>query len=232
MAANAVSWRGKAIGQVIFLQDLKQKNMPRRILVMLLGIVVLGIGVGMFKLALLGNDPSTALVIAIGDRIGVDFSLVLIVMNLLWFLVELFFDRRLIGVGTFVNWFCVGPIASFFERTARGLLGAPDTLTEKLGIMLPAILVLSFACSLYQTADVGIAPYDALSIVLSKKVKPAYFWCRIFTDSLCVVIAWALGGLIGLGTLVCALGLGPFIAFFTRHAAQKLVGVTPRGSNP
>ena len=78
MAANAVSWRGKAIGQVIFLQDLKQKNMPRRILVMLLGIVVLGIGVGMFKLALLGNDPSTALVIAIGDRIGVDFSLVLI----------------------------------------------------------------------------------------------------------------------------------------------------------
>ena len=63
-------------------------------------------------------------------------------------------------------------------------------------------------------------------------MKPAYFWCRIFTDSLCVVIAWALGGLIGLGTLVCALGLGPFISFFTRHAAQRLVGVTPRESNP
>ena len=54
---------------------LKQKNMPRRVLVMLLGIVVLGIGVGMFKLALLGNDPSTALVIAIGDRIVVSLFL-------------------------------------------------------------------------------------------------------------------------------------------------------------
>ena len=214
------------------MQYWKQKNMPRRVLVMLLGIVIMGIGVGMFKLALLGNDPSTALVIAIGDRIGVDFSLVLIVMNLLWFSVEVLFDWKLIGIGTFVNWFCVGPIASFFERTMRGMLGAPETLLQKLGIMLPGILVLSFACSLYQTADVGIAPYDALSIVLSKRVKPAYFWCRIFTDSLCVVIAWALGGLIGLGTLVCALGLGPFIAFFTRHAAQRLVGVTPRESNP
>lgn len=214
------------------MQYWKQKNMPRRVLVMLLGIVIMGIGVGMFKLALLGNDPSTALVIAIGDRIGVDFSLVLIVMNLLWFSVEVLFDWKLIGIGTFVNWFCVGPIASFFERAMRGAFGAPEALVQKLGVMLPAILVLSFACALYQTADVGIAPYDALSIVLSKKVKPAYFWCRIFTDSLCVVIAWALGGLIGLGTLVCALGLGPFISFFTRHAAQRLVGVTPHGSNP
>ena len=214
------------------MQYWKQKNMPRRVLVMLLGIVIMGIGVGMFKLALLGNDPSTALVIAIGDQIGVDFSLVLIVMNLLWFSVEVLFDRKLIGIGTFVNWFCVGPIASFFERGMRGAFGAPEALVQKLGVMLPAILVLSFACALYQTADVGIAPYDALSIVLSKKVKPAYFWCRIFTDSLCVVIAWVLGGLIGLGTLVCALGLGPFISFFTRHAAQRLVGVTPRGSNP
>ena len=212
------------------MQDLKQKNMPRRILVMLLGIVVLGIGVGMFKLALLGNDPSTALVIAIGDRIGVDFSLVLIVMNLLWFLVELFFDRRLIGVGTFVNWFCVGPIASFFERTARGLLGAPDTLTEKLGIMLPAILVLSFACSLYQTADVGIAPYDALSIVLSKKVKPAYFWCRIFTDSLCVLIAWALGGLIGLGTLLLAVLPGLMMSLTDPLAARLVKGIYGRSA--
>lgn len=206
------------------MQYFKKDHMARRIAIMLAAIAVLGVGVGMFKLSLMGNDPSTALVIAIGDRIGVDFSLVLIVMNLLWFLVELIFDRSLIGVGTFVNWFCVGPIASFFERFVRTRLGVPQTLPAQLGVMLPGILVLSLACSLYQTADVGIAPYDALSIVLSRRVRPRYFWCRIFTDSLCVIIAFALGGLIGLGTLVCALGLGPFIAFFNRHVSEKLLG--------
>ena len=205
------------------MQYFKKDHMARRVLIMLAAIVVLGVGVGMFKLSLMGNDPSTALVIAIGERIGVDFSLVLIVMNLLWFLVELCFDRSLIGIGTFVNWFCVGPIASFFERSVRAQFGAPQTLPAQLGVMLPGILVLSLACSLYQTADVGIAPYDALSIVLSRRVKPRYFWCRIFTDSLCVAVAFALGGLIGWGTLVCALGLGPFIAFFNRHVSEKLL---------
>ena len=36
-------------------------------------------------------------------------------------------------------------------------------------------------------------------------------------------MAFLLGGLIGLGTLVCALALGPFVAFFTRYAAQAMV---------
>ena len=37
------------------------------------------------------------------------------------------------------------------------------------------------------------------------------------------VLAFLLGGLIGLGTLVCALALGPFVAFFTRYAAEAMV---------
>ena len=95
---------------------------------------------------------------------------------------------------------------------------------QKLLVMVAGVLILSFSCALYQTANLGIAPYDALSLVLSHRSKVKYFWCRIFTDSVCVAIAFFLGGLIGLGTLVCALGLGPFITFFTKYAAEKLVG--------
>ena len=208
----------------LFMQRYLQKDhLSRRIGIMLLGIAVLGVGVGLFKFALMGNDPSTALVIAIGGRIGIDFSLVLIGMNTLWFLAEAAFGRELIGPGTFVNWFCVGPIASFFERSLTNALGAPGHWAVQCGVLAIGVLVLGLACALYQTADVGIAPYDALSILLARKTRQTYFLCRIFTDSLCVLIAWLLGGLIGLGTLVCALGLGPFIAFFTRHAAVKLL---------
>ena len=57
---------------------------------------------------------------------------------------------------------------------------------------------------------------------MSKRLPIPYFWCRIMTDSLCAIIAWLLGGIIGLGTLVCALGLGPFIAFFSKTIAEPL----------
>lgn len=205
----------------------KGNRLARRAGVMLLGNLVMGLGVGLFKVSLMGNDPSTALVIAIGDRISVDFSLVLIVMNCVYFLAELALERRLIGAGTFVNWFLVGPIASFCEKRITAAFGAPEHLAAKLAVMGLGVLILSFSCALYQTADMGVSPYDSLSIILSHRTPMPYFWCRILTDSLCVLGAFALGGLIGLGTLVCALGLGPFIAFFTKYVAQKLLPPEP-----
>ena len=36
-----------------------------------------------------------------------------------------------------------------------------------------------------------------------------------------------LGGLIGLGTLICAFGLGPFVQFFTRHFSEKVLRYKP-----
>ena len=68
----------------------------------------------------------------------------------------------------------------------------------------------------------GIAPYDALSLIMEERTPLPYFWCRMITDSVCAVIAFLAGGIVGLGTLVCALGLGPFINFFTIKVAKTL----------
>lgn len=61
----------------------------RNFVVMLFAIVLMGLGISLFKISVMGNDPSTAMVIAIGDTIGVNFSLVLIVFNSIWFVIEL-----------------------------------------------------------------------------------------------------------------------------------------------
>lgn len=206
---------------------IKEKQMDRlylrRIAVMTVGILIMAIGIVLFKLSLMGNDPSTAMVIAIGEQAGIDFSIILLGMNLLWFLCEWRWNKKLISVGTFVNWFLVGPLASIFEKNIRQAWEVPGDLMSRLLLMAAGVLVLSLSCALYQTSDVGIAPYDALSITLSEKTGKNYFLCRIFTDSVCVVIAFAFKGIIGAGTLVCVVGLGPFIQFFTKHIAKPLV---------
>ena len=61
--------------------------------------------------------------------------------------------------------------------------------------------------------------------VMAEKLPIPYFWCRIITDSACVLFALLFHGLIGIGTLICAVGLGPFISFFTKHAAKKICGI-------
>ena len=195
----------------------------RRIIFMILGIIIMAVGIVLFKLSLMGNDPSTAMVMAIGNLVSVDFSLILLGMNSLWFLAEWRWNKKLIGIGTFVNWLFVGPLASAFDKIILRVWAVPESFFPRLLLMSAGILVLSLSCALYQTSDVGIAPYDALSITLSDKSGKEYFWCRILTDSVCVIIAFALGGIIGAGTLVCAVGLGPFINFFTKHIAMPLV---------
>ncbi|MCI7812925.1 MAG: hypothetical protein SO016_04975 [Lachnospiraceae bacterium] len=197
-------------------------NMLRRLIVMIAGLTIMGLGIAMFKISLMGNDPSTAMVMAVGEKMGIDFSIVLIGANALWFVVEILFGRRYIGIGTFANWFGVGILASGWIDWIYDSFSVPQSFWARMILMLIGVLILSLAASMYQTSNLGIAPYDVLSIILSEKIPVPYFWCRVFTDSLCAILAFLMGGLVGLGTLVCAVGLGPFIAFFNRHVSEKL----------
>ena len=40
---------------------------------------------------------------------------------------------------------------------------------------------------------------------------------------LSALVCWFAGGIVGIGTAVCAFGLGPFISFFDTHFSKKLV---------
>ena len=202
---------------------MSQRYTARRIIGMILGIAIMSLGLILFKLSLMGNGPSTSMVIAIADRIGIDFSIVMVISNCLFFAVEWFWNRKLIGPGTFVNWFCIGPLASLYERGIRSAWNVPEDFPARLMLMASGILVLSLASSFYQTADVGIAPYDSLSLTLAEKSGRQYFLCRVLTDGICVLTAYLLGGIVGIGTVVCAFGLGPFVQFFSKHIARPWI---------
>ncbi len=78
---------------------------------------------------------------------------------------------------------------------------------------------------MYQTASLGVSPYDSLSIILSRRTRLPYVGCRVLTDTVSVLLCMLLGGVIGVGTLICAVGLGPVIAFFNRAVSRRLTGV-------
>ncbi len=75
--------------------------------------------------------------------------------------------------------------------------------------------------------DLGIAPYDYLSLGLRDYTHFQYFGCRVFTDAFCALLCWLLGGLVGLGTLICAFCLGPFIQFFNGLVSERVLQYKP-----
>ena len=196
----------------------------RRFFVMLLGNFLLGIGVALFKVSSMGMAPSNSLILALSGVLGVSFSITSVVCCAFFFVVEFALGRKHINIGTFVNWFTVGPTAGYFMAIIEKNHLVRDSFSAHFAVMCCGVLVLGLGCSMYQSSKLGVSPYDSLSIILSERRGYKYFWCRVFTDFLCVSAAWALGGVIGLGTLVCAFGMGPFISFFDAHISRKLCG--------
>ena len=206
---------------------LGQKISLRRILGMIAGVVIIGVGIAVFKFSHLGNDSISALNLRIAELSGLPFSIENVLMNLCLFVPQLIWGRRYIGLGTIINSFCIGFIVTFTSDVMTAAFGTADTLPVQLFWVAIGVLVVAFGCSLYQTADLGVAPYDALSLMMADRLPVPYFGCRVFTDALCAVIAFVLGGLIGLGTLICAFGLGPFVQFFTKHFSEKVLQHSP-----
>lgn len=197
----------------------------RRVVIMILGNVFLGLGIAIFKLSGLGNDPFSGMVMALSAKVGVAYANLLLFLNVFLFLIEFFTGRHFVGIGTFVNAIFLGYIVTFFYNLALVIMAPPAALWQKVITVCIGVIITSFGVSLYQTPDAGVAPYDSLSLIMAERCpKITYFWHRITTDAVCALICWIFGGIIGLGTLVSAFGLGPFIHFFNIHVSEKLVG--------
>ncbi len=186
-----------------------------RLLVMVVGNIFLGLGVAVFKLSGLGNDPYSGMVMALSDCVGMAYANFLVLINLAVFVIEIIFGRKFIGAGTVVNALFLGYIVTFFYNLLSNGIGIPEVMWQRLIVVCIGVVVCSFGVSMYQTPDVGAAPYDSMSLIMAmRKPSISYFWHRISTDALCAIICFLAGGIVGIGTLLSAFCLGPFISFF------------------
>lgn len=208
------------------MKEYLRKAGARRIAGMVLGNIILGIGIAVFRTSLLGNDPYSAMLMAGADHLPIPYSTLILIVNAAIFVAEILWGKHFIGIGTFVNWFLLGYVASFFIGVFEVLQIPQRGMPVRLLTVAAGVLIVSLGVSLYQTSDLGIAPYDSLSIIISEHCPLPYFWCRLGTDIVCTAVCFALGGIVNIGTAVCALGLGPFIHFFDSKISVKALGIS------
>lgn len=206
-----------------FISEYFHKTSAKRIGMTIVGNIFIGLGIGIFKLSGLGNDPYSGMTMSLAACAGLAYAHFQVLFNLGLFGIQLWLGREFIGIGTLVNACFLGYIVTFFYEILHRL-GEPSGLPMQLLTVLIGVVICSFGLSLYQTSDVGVAPYDALSLITRKKLPQIpYFWHRITDDAIAAIICYLTGGIVGLGTLISAFGLGPFIHFFNRHFSGKLL---------
>lgn len=84
-----------------------------------------------------------------------------------------------------------------------------------------ACVTVSFGFPILKSAKLGVAPNDALYLAIAKKTKKPYGLVRMCVDALYLVLGFICGGVIGIGTLICVVVIGPMIQFVMTHLIKQ-----------
>ena len=212
-----------------------QNITTRKVIAVLLGNMILGIGAALLAYSLMGNEPYTAMNMAISGGIGMGLGNYQLIVNIMLLIVQLIWGRSYIGFGSIVNMFFLGYIIQFSGYAINTLFGPSDAyvLPLRLVIMVVSFVFMTYGLSMYQTASLGVAPYDYVALGLTDHFPIPFFASRMIGDCCCVlvIIVAVFGGLItwetshlGVGTIVGAFCLGPLINFFNKYNRPWIIG--------
>nr|WP_296958831.1 hypothetical protein [uncultured Mediterraneibacter sp.] len=204
----------------------------KKYIFMLTGILFIGLCVSFFRLAGFGVDPFTAMNLGISGYIGWSFGTWQLIANVLILVLVFFQARHCIGAGTIVNMVFVGYIADFVCWLVQDVAKIQMAMPSRILALIVAQFLASIGVALYMIANLGIAPYDSVAVIIEKvtKGKIPFHRARVLSDITVVLIGVALSvmsgngiwAVVGVGTVVNALCNGPMIQFF-KDRIEKLV---------
>ncbi len=199
--------------------------MFRRVALVILGNVFIGLAVSLLRIANLGTDPFSTMNLGLSSTLNLSLGIFQVIINLVLFPLMIVYLRNSIGLGTIVNMFGIGFISDFFVYIYFNLFEQIPGLELRLIFMLVAVALTSLGVALYVTPDLGMAPYDALAFVIEKVSNGniRFSIARMITDVSAVIIGFMFGAVVGVATVILAFFLGPFIQFFRVRVAEPLV---------
>lgn len=206
----------------------------KRIIMSVLGVIIGGISVAIFKTAAYGVDPFQTFMAGLDKLIPIKFGTLYVIANAVLLSFALIFDRHYINLATFINLFFLGYVTQFTFDFLSKVLPNPSAAV-RIACLIIGIVVICFGSALYMTADLGVSTYDAVALIISNTWKKGQFkYIRIATDLVCVIVGvglFLLGGggfraiptIAGIGTIITAFFMGPLIEFFNKKVARPLL---------
>lgn len=179
-------------------------RLGRRLPQLYLGLVLYGVSLAMMVRGDLGLAPWDVLHSGLTGWVPLSLGQVIVVMSfvvlLLWIPL-----REKPGLGTISNALVVGVAAD----VTLMILDRPDALWMRIALLVLGVVGNGLATALYIGSQFGRGPRDGLMTGLARRTGWSLRLVRTGLEVAVVVIGLALGGVLGLGTVVYALAIGP-----------------------
>jgi uncharacterized membrane protein YczE len=178
---------------------------------LLAGFVAMAVGTAAMANAGLGMGPWQVFHQGIAVHTGLQLGTVQLVVGIpilaLWWPLG---ERP--GVGTVLNVALVGPIINVFLPLLP--VPGPGEMLAQVLLAVVGVLLIGVGSGLYLAADLGAGPRDGLMVGLHRRFDWSIRRTRTGIELAALLAGFLLGGTVGLGTVVFALGIGPIIQAF------------------
>jgi uncharacterized membrane protein YczE len=196
---------------------------PRRWLVFGVGALLLGTGIALTLAAELG--PGSWQVFETGLRriTGASLGTVIVVESAVLLVLAWWLLGQRPGPGTVAVVSIVGPLIDVLLPR----LPNPSATAEGVLFLVVGIVAIALGLGLYVASDLGVSPQDAVFVGLYRRFGLRPSAARLLLDGVLVGAGWAIGGRVGLGTLVLTLGM-PAIIDLAVRVGEHVVGRVDR----
>ena len=187
-----------------------------------LGLFIFGLGESVLVVSEYGVTPWTVLAEGVAKKIGIGIGLSTFIISCIVLIFWLPLKLKP-GFGTLMNILIIAmtmggaiPFLYFLNDFFNGLF-----------LSFFGTILIGFGSGIYLIANLGPGTRDGLMTGISKKYNKPISLIR-FTIEFCVVFfGWVLGGTLGVGTIIFAIFIGPFVSlslkvvFFLNRKSQN-----------
>ena len=185
--------------------NLKPKSIT--LIYLILGLILFGLGETLLITAGVGVSPWTVLAQGISFKTGYSIGLTTFFVSIgvlcLWIPL-----RQKPGVGTILNTI----IVSIVIDVSLPYLPAPELLVFQILQVIIGVVIVGLGSGFYLIANLGPGSRDGLMTGLQKKTNLPISLIRAILEISAVTVGWYLGGIVGIGTIIFALVIGPFVS--------------------
>lgn len=195
-------------------RDHPQRRLGRRLTQLYTGLALYGASSALLVEAGLGLEPWNVLHQGLAELTGLTIGVVSIIVGAMVLLLWIPLRQRP-GLGTVSNVFVVG----IAMDATLALVPEAHTMAVRIPLLVGGIVLNGVATGLYIAARFGPGPRDGLMTGLHRRTGRSVRLMRTAVEVAVLATGFALGGTVGVGTLLYALSIGPLAQLFLRMFA-------------
>ena len=172
------------------------------------GLMLFGLGEGLLIVSFTGASPWSVLAQGISLNVNLSIGMITFLISIFVLILWIPLGQKL-GIATILNAIIIAVMIDFCIK----YVPTPSNYYNQLILAIVSVITVGIGGSSYLVSNLGAGPRDGLMVGLQKKTNLPIALVRATLEITVVSVGWYLGGVVGIGTLLFAFGIGPCVAF-------------------